>query len=265
VSIGPRDFRDQAYGAAAALRYSIFESRPDGFARRRAPKIRKFYEQAGIDASNRDVLDLACGSGQLAVHFLEHGYRVVGLDRSPHMLGHARQVCASYVDEGQALLVKGDARDFQFDRRFGLVACTFNGLNHLASLADVRRCLRCVDGVLAPGGYFVFDIDTPGGLRQAVETTFVNDTDEEITVRKRVFDGERVILYASGCFFHDDVWHRYRETIWKIVIDPMELRTEMLDLGWSPVGYFDEDFVEPVADPNAGKVAYGIARQAARS
>jgi len=260
---GPRDFHGQAYGVAAALRYSIFESRPDGFARRLAPKIRRFYEQTETGASNRDVLDLACGSGQLAAHFLEHGYRVVSLDRSLHMLRHAREACASYVDDGRALFLEGDASDFQVDRRFGLVTCTFNGLNHLASLADVTRCLKCVNEALAPGGCFVFDIDTPRGLRETVDTMLIHDTDEEIIVRKRLFDGERVILYASGCFAHNGAWHRYRETIRKIVIDPEELRRAMSDLGWSSVEYFDEDLTQPVADPNDGKVAYGVARKRA--
>ena len=256
---GPRDFLDQAYGVAAALRYSIFESRPDGFARRLAPKIRRFYEKTATGASNRDVLDLACGSGQLAAHFLEHGYRVVGLDRSPHMLGHAREACARYLKDGKALFSEGDASDFQLERRFGLVVCTFNGLNHLTSLAEVTRCLKCVDRALAPGGYFVFDINTPLGLRETVDTTVVHDSDEEIIVRKRLFDGERVILYASGCFAHGGVWHRYRETIHKIVIDPEWLRRAMSDLGRSPVQYLDEDLALPVADPSDGSIAYGVA------
>jgi len=262
VSAGPDDFRDEAYGAAAALRYSIFESRADGFARRLAPKIRRFYEQTETGASNRDVLDLACGTGQLVAHFLEHGYRLVGLDRSPHMLRHAREACASYVDEDRALFVEGDASDFHLDRRFGLVACTFNVLNHLPSRADVTRCLSRVHEALVPGGYLVFDIDTPRGLRELVGTIDLHDTDEEIIVRKRVFDGERVILYASGCFAHDDIWHRYRETILKIVIEPEELRRSMLDLGWSSVSYVDESLAEPVAEPDERTVIYGVARKA---
>lgn len=262
MSAGPDDFRDEAYGAAAALRYSIFESRADGFARRLAPKIRRFYEQTETGASNRDVLDLACGTGQLVAHFLEHGYRLVGLDRSPHMLRHAREACASYVDEDRALFVEGDASDFHLDRRFGLVACTFNVLNHLPSRADVTRCLSRVHEALVPGGYLVFDIDTPRGLRELVGTIDLHDTDEEIIVRKRVFDGERVILYASGCFAHDDIWHRYRETILKIVIEPEELRRSMLDLGWSSVSYVDESLAEPVAEPDERTVIYGVARKA---
>jgi hypothetical protein len=79
-----------------------------------------------------------------------------------------------------------------------------------------------------------------------------------------VFDGEKVILYASGCFAHEGVWHRYRETIWKIVIDPEDLRDIMSDLGWSPAHYVDEELNAPIANPLSGKVAYGVARKRAR-
>jgi SAM-dependent methyltransferase len=180
------------------------------------------------------------------------------------MLRHSREACASHVDEDRARFVEGDASDFRFDSQFGLVTCTFNGLNHLACMADVVRCLKCVDEALAPDGYFVFDINTPNGLRETVDTMMVHDNDQEVIVRKRVFDGEKVILYASGCFAHEGVWHRYRETIWKIVIDPEDLRDIMSDLGWSPAHYVDEELNAPIANPLSGKVAYGVARKRAR-
>lgn len=261
MSTGPHDFRDEAYGVASALRYSIFENRPEGFARRLAPKIRRFYEQTDAGASNHEVLDLACGTGQLAAHFLEHGYRVVGLDRSPHMLRHAREACARFISEDRALFVEGDASDFHIERRFGLVTCTFNGLNHLPNWNDVMRCVNCVQEALAPGGYFVFDINTPHGLREIVDKIELHDSHEEIIVRKRMFDGERVILYASGCFAHEGVWHRYRETILKIVINPEELLQSMSESGWSSVTYMDEKLEEPVADTKERAVLYGVARK----
>lgn len=261
MSAGPHDFRDEAYGVAAALRYSIFENRPDSFAHKLAPRIRRFYEQTKTGATNRDVLDLACGTGQLATHFLEHGYGVLGLDRSPHMLRHAQEACAPSVDAGRALFAEGDASDFHFDRKFGLVTCTFNALNHLPNRADVTHCLSCVHEALVPGGYLVFDIETPRGLREVVDVTDLHDTDDEIIVRKRLFDGEHVILYASGCFVHEGIWHRYRETILKIVIDPGELRRSMSQHGWSQVSYVDEDLTAGV-DPEERAVVYGVARKA---
>jgi len=89
----------------------------------------------------------------------------------------------------------------------------------------------------------------------------VHDTDEEIILRKRLYVGERVILYASGCFRHDETWHRYRETISKIAIDTEAFREALLDLGFDPVSYTTEDFVTADDDPEAGDIAYMVAQK----
>ena len=259
----PHDFDSEAYGTTAAMRYNIFESRPSGFARRLAPRIWRFYQNMCIGQDNNCLLDGGCGTGQLAGHFLAKGAQVVGLDRSPHMLKYARQNNTSYVVTGQARFVEGDASDFQFDQQFGLVVCTFNTLNHLDSFRGLERCLACVHRALAPGGYFLFDINTRRGLKKTVESNELLDTDEEIIVRKRFCDGDRVVLYASGCFYHEDRWHRYRETIFKIKICTEWLRQCLLDVGWTSCQFTQDDFLNPIEKPEAESVAYGVARKSA--
>ena len=257
-----RDFGDEAYGEISALRYNIFESRPSGFAQQMAPKIWNFYQETGIGQDNNRVLDVGCGTGQLAAHFLAHGVQVIGLDRSPHMLKYAVDNNAEYVAKGQARFVEGDASAFHFEEQFGLVVSTFNALNHLGNWQEVERCLACVYRALAPGGYFLFDINTRRGLKRTVESNELFDTDEEIIVRKRLYDGERVILYASGCFLHQGKWHRYRETIFKIIIGTEELRQSLLDQGWTSSSYTSNDFLHPIDDPEAENVAYMVAHKA---
>ena len=44
------------------------------------------------------------------------------------------------------------------DRKFDLVTCTGDALNHIGSLSDVEIILRNVYEYTAPGGWFVFDI-----------------------------------------------------------------------------------------------------------
>ena len=256
-----QDLSNEAYGKTAALRYNVFESRPSGFAMRMAPKLHTFYQQTSTGQSNQRLLDVACGTGQLAMYFLDHGFEVVGLDRSPHMLEYARANNAKYVASGQSQFNEGDASNFHFDPQFGLAICTFNGLNHLTSFRQVEDCLACVLRALVPGGYFIFDINTHRGLKSVVETIDLYDTDEEIILRKRIFDGERVILNASGCFLHEGVWIRYRETIFKIIIDTKELRQSMLDHGWSSVTYTADDLMSPVEDPEAEQVVHAVARK----
>ncbi len=256
-----QDFSHKAYGEVSALRYNIFESRSMGFAMQAAPKILRFYEQTGIGQANRRVLDVACGTGQLAAYFLDHGFQVVALDSSAHMLRHARDNNAQYISSGQVEFVERDAGDFHFNHQFGLVVCTFNALNHLANFEEVKRCLACVYRALAPGGYLLFDINTRRGLKETVESNELFDTDEEIIVRKRLYDGERVILYASGCFHYQGKWHRYRETIFKIIIDTEELQQSLLDQGWSSSTFTSDDYLNPIDDPEAHIVAYMVARK----
>ncbi len=254
-----QDFSNAAYGETAALRYNIFESRSSGFAKRMAPVIHAFYKKTSTWNENHLLLDVACGTGQLASYFLENGFDVVGLDGSSHMLKYARANNAEYIATGRVQFLEGDAGNFNLEPKFGLVVCTFNGLNHLGSIEQVEGCLANVLRTLVPGGCFIFDINTQLGLKSVVETIGIEDTDEEIIVRKRIFDGKRVILNASGCFLNEGVWTRYRETIFKIIIDTKKLQQSMLDSGWSSVAYTAEDFITPIEDPEMEEVAYVVA------
>ena len=105
-----------------------------------------------LGQTNRRLLDVCCGTGQLAVHFLDRGYRVTGLDLSDEMLTYARQNAASYVESGRARFLAGDAADFALSEQFGLAVSTFDALNHLPDKTRLRACFECVNRTLAPGG-----------------------------------------------------------------------------------------------------------------
>ena len=102
--------RMQAYSRSFARVYNL---RWSDFSRHVAPRIQEFYESTPLGQDNRHLLDVCCGTGQLAVHFLERGYKVTGLDLSDEMLHYARQNAASYVERGRARFVQGDAADFE--------------------------------------------------------------------------------------------------------------------------------------------------------
>ena len=105
------------------------------------------------------VLEIACGTGQLAVPIATSGVSVVGLDRSAAMLTAARQraqVAAVTCD-----WVEGDMRSFDLGRRFGLVFIARNSLLHLLSADDIVASLITARQHLLPGGTFVFDVFNP--------------------------------------------------------------------------------------------------------
>ena len=255
------DLSDDAYGEITALRYSIVEGRPSGFAIQAAPWIWDYFDQSDIPQDHQRVLDVGCGTGELATYLLGRGVEVTGLDRSPHMLKHAAEKNGEYVRSGRAMFIEADASDFRLSQDFGMVVSTFNTLNHLADFEAVERCLASVSKALVTGGSFLFDVNTRRGLDNTVGTNVVIDTEEEIIFRKRIRFENRVILYATGCFRHDGSWHRYRETIAKIYISTTELSRALLKTGFESVVFTAEDFKTEVDDPEAGEIARVVARK----
>jgi demethylmenaquinone methyltransferase / 2-methoxy-6-polyprenyl-1,4-benzoquinol methylase len=102
------------------------------------------------------VLDVCCGTGDLAVEAERRGGRVVGLDFSERMLERARR------KSGTIEWVQGDALALPLaDAEFDAVTVGFGVRN----LADLERGLDEIRRVLRPGGKLaVLEITRPRGL-----------------------------------------------------------------------------------------------------
>ena len=110
-------------------------------------------------ASRRRVLELACGTGRIAIPLAEHGIEVTGIDHSEPMLSLARSKA-----EGRQVKVdwiRDDIRCFETGRQYGSVLLLSNALWHLHDLSDFDACIRCVQRHLTPGGYFILDVFVP--------------------------------------------------------------------------------------------------------
>ena len=115
-----------------------------------------------VDEARRSggpVVELAVGTGRIAVPIAADGIRVIGVDSSPGMLEIARER-ARLAGVDLDLRV-GDMREPPVDERVPLVICPFRSFLHLHTDRDRRRALRAVRGLLVPGGRFVFDVFAP--------------------------------------------------------------------------------------------------------
>ena len=117
-----------------------------------------YYEELARQASG-DILELACGTGQLTVPLASAGLPITGLDLSEPMLKVARERAAAAGVSVEHVL--GDMRDFNLGRRFALIFIARNSLLHLHSVEDILSAFAMVRRHLAPGGIFAFDIFNP--------------------------------------------------------------------------------------------------------
>jgi len=122
------------------------------------------------------VLDLACGTGDIALRLAEEGYTVTGLDTSAAMLAVAQEKQASYPNTQKTLQWhQGDMRTVPPTPSAAVVTCYNDSLNHLLSPADVGQCFQAVYRVLAFKGLFLFDTNTLANYQQLWQGS---DTDE---------------------------------------------------------------------------------------
>jgi demethylmenaquinone methyltransferase/2-methoxy-6-polyprenyl-1,4-benzoquinol methylase len=112
---------------------------------------RAAVERAG-DANGREsvrglaVLDVCCGTGDLALAFARAGARVVGLDFTPEMLARA---LGKRGGDGRALFATGDALALPVASASADVAAVAFGLRNLA---DARAGLSEMARAVRPGG-----------------------------------------------------------------------------------------------------------------
>jgi SAM-dependent methyltransferase len=222
----------QSYGRAFAY---VYNARWAGFARQAAPRLLEFYAATEHGRARKPVLDLCCGTGQLALALLEAGYPVIGLDLSEAMLAHAAENAARFVSSGQARFVLGNAADFRLETQVGLVVSTFDALNHLPDLDALRGCFRSVAGALVPGGHFVFDLNTRLGLRRWNSIT-VDDGDEALIVSRGIYDGEseRAWTKISGFVrLPDGRYERFDETVYNTVFAIADVLRVLREAGFA--------------------------------
>lgn len=97
-------------------------------------------------------MDLACGTGILCEVLADAGIRASGMDFSEGMIDIARK-SRSDIEYDVA-----DMITYRPDKKYDLVTCTGDALNHIIDPENLQRIFENVYGYLENGGYFIFDI-----------------------------------------------------------------------------------------------------------
>ncbi len=113
--------------------------------------VRSLLERDHPDA--RSVLELACGTGSILAR-LRPRYDVVGVDLSEEMLAVARRKLPGVE------LVHADMTRVRLGRRFDIVLCLYDSINHLLRRAQWEAVFDRAREHLEPDGVFVFDLNT---------------------------------------------------------------------------------------------------------
>jgi SAM-dependent methyltransferase len=108
-------------------------------------------------AQGRPALELAIGTGRIAIPLAEKGVRVDGIELSPHMVERLRAKMGSHPIH----VTIGDMSTTTTNQRYGLVYLVFNTIFNLLTADDQIRCFQNAARHLTPDGYFVIETALP--------------------------------------------------------------------------------------------------------
>lgn len=97
------------------------------------------------------ILEIGCGSGNLATRFVRAGYDYTGLDLSEDMLEIAREVAPG------ARFVRGDMRRWKGKGGFDAILITGRTFAYMTENGDVMSALKSARGKLKAQGYLLAD------------------------------------------------------------------------------------------------------------
>ena len=187
--------------------------------------------------SGCSVLDLCCGTGQLAAVLSDKGYATTGLDGSEGMIEIARNNAPDVE-----FLVQ-DARSISLNREFSAVFSTFDSLNHVMSLDDLERVFRNVHRVLEDGGHFMFDLNMEEAYVSRWRGSFGIVEDDHVCVARSSRDEEKKIGRMDLTVFESEGtgWKRTDVALLQRWYPENDITQRLRSAGFEKIRTFDRE------------------------
>ena len=163
-------------------------------------------EKEGIKP--RTAIDLACGTGSVALLLAEKYQQVLGVDMSEEMLTVAQQ--RAVEAGGYPMFICQKLQDLRLPKAVDLAVCALDGLDYILDPKDCENAICRVYKALNPGGIFIFDVNTPEKLRAMDGQVFLDEDEDVYCVWRGEFDEQtNICSYGMDLFQrHGDVWRR---------------------------------------------------------
>lgn len=195
----------------------------------------------------RSAIDLACGTGSVALLLAEEYDRVMGVDMSEEMLTVAFQRA---VEQGKHLqFICQRLQEMALPRAVDLAVCALDGLDYILDPGDCQKAIRRVYKALNPGGIFIFDVNTPEKLRAMDGQVFLDEDDDVYCVWRGEFDEQtNICSYGMDLFQREgEKWYRSFEEHREYAYSAQQLTSYLKAAGFTHIRIYADGRLEAPA------------------
>ncbi|MBQ4642480.1 MAG: methyltransferase domain-containing protein [Oscillospiraceae bacterium] len=198
----------------------------------------------------RTAVDLACGTGSVAVLLAQKGLQVTAVDMSEDMLCVAAQKASELNDP--PVFVCQKLQQLRLPKGVDLAVCALDSLDYITDPADCREAIQRVYKVLNPGGCFIFDVNTPEKLQAMDGQVFLDEDEDVFCIWRGEFDQRsNICSYGMDLFQRKGAyWERSFEEHREYAYSPEQLKGYLKDAGFTGIQVFADRRLQ---DPEEGE------------
>ena len=171
----------------------------------------------------KSSLDLACGTGVLCEILYAKGIDASGMDFSEGMIEIAKSRNSKISYE------VADMITYRPEKKFDLVTCTGDAINHIMELSDVAKIFQNVYDYLTEEGYFIFDILSEKEVPMAEPIDL--DFSEEVKAQFMVTTDQDGYINLKTTVYESD-GQQFEENIRETVHDEKEICKLLTNVGF---------------------------------
>lgn len=157
----------------------------------------------------KNILELACGTGNITIPLAQKNYDIVGIDISDEMLNVARSKAERQNLE--LVLLEQDIAELDFDvTNLDCVLCACDGFNYITYDKDLLNIFSKIYELLKEKGIFIFDISSFYKLSTILGNNMYGENREDISYMwQNYFDDEQNLVEMELTFFVKDQNGKY--------------------------------------------------------
>jgi SAM-dependent methyltransferase len=182
------------------------------------------------------LLDLCCGTGQIAQVLTTRGYYVTGVDSSAEML------CFARTNAPAAEFICADVRQVTLTVRYHAAFSVFDSLNHILDLEDLTIVFQKVYAALFDNGVFLFDLNTETGYKSRWNGYYHAIANDYVYLLSPHYDPDSKMAHDPLVLFTaqpDGTWLRTDEIINERCYDEREILSTLQSTGFTEVQCLD--------------------------
>ena len=204
------------------------------------------------------LLDLCCGTGNLAFPLADRGWDVIGVDGSEEMLSLASQKLMEYTGERRPMFLCQQMQELDLYGTVDICICALDSINHVTDIREIERVFQRLSLFIESGGLFIFDANTLYKHSKVLDgSTFVYDEDDVYCVWQNSPCVENTVDISLDFFepIGDNKYRRYNESFSERAYTTEEFLQAGKKAGFELISVYHADSFSPPR-PDSERLVY---------